>query len=78
MSSKSRRIPAYNTSGVLGQNPGSEGQESVLLISFPGNSYDQAHLRITVITRKFITPLLTPSRTMSLPLWVNIMKLYTI
>lgn len=51
---KSRRIPAYNTSGVLGQNPGSEGQESVLLISFRGNSYDRAHLRITVITRNLL------------------------
>lgn len=76
ISSKSRCIPAY-TSGLLGQDPGSKGQESAFLISFPRNSYDQAHLRIT-ITYKFISPLLTTSGTMSLPLSVSIMKPYTI
>lgn len=39
----------------------------MLLISFPGNCYNQASLRIAVLINKFIIPFLTPSRTKSLP-----------
>lgn len=54
----------------------SESQESAFLISSPGNSYNQACLRITSLTKKFIIPSPTflPGLGVFPPLLVNVVK----